>query len=126
MKRRPNRKKDNMKARFLLLTIGAAMATVTFSASASDALLSPRAAGNQIKQVSGLVNDSTFAGTTAIAVAPRVAGNQIAKVSGTNSEVTPAAACARNMSGSPKTLQACTEHPGAMPGCNAVTVAPLK
>jgi hypothetical protein len=38
-------------------------------------------------------------------------------------EVTPAMACVSNMSGNPKTIQACAEHPATMPGCNPVAIA---
>jgi hypothetical protein len=115
-----------MKTRNLLITIGAAaFAAITINAAASDALLSPRAAGNQIKHVSGTANDVNLVNTTGIAASPRATGNQIAAVAGTSSEVNPAAMCAKNMPGSPRAIQACVEHPGTMPGC-AMTVAPLK
>ena len=117
-----------MKTRILLATIGAAaLAAITFNANASDAFLSPRAAGNQVKHFAGTYNDPNLVDTTGIViVSPRAAGNQTTAVAGTNTEVTPAAACAKNMNGSPKTIQACAEHPGSMPGCNTVTIAPLK
>ena len=51
-----------MKTRNLLLTLGAAaFAAITINATASDALLSPRAAGNQIQHVSGTANDVNLA-----------------------------------------------------------------
>jgi hypothetical protein len=46
-----------MKIRNLLLLGAAAFAAITINASASDAYLSPRAAGNQIQHVSGTAND---------------------------------------------------------------------
>ena len=56
-----------MKTRNLLLTIGAvALTAITINATASDALLSPRAAGNQIKHVSGTNNDVNPVNTTGI------------------------------------------------------------
>ena len=117
-----------MKTRILLTTIAAAaLATITINASASDALLSPRDAGNQIKRFAGTYNDPNLVETThLVVISPRAQGNQAQTVAGTNTEVTPAMACAKTMTGSPKTIQACVEHPGTMPGCNTVAVAPLK
>ncbi len=127
MKRRPNRKKNKMKTRNLLITLGAAtFAVITINAAASDALLTPRAAGNQIKQVSGTNNDPNLVNTTGIVlVSPRAAGNQIATVAGQSNDVNPAAACTKNMNGSPKAVAECASHT-TMPGCNTVTVAALK
>jgi hypothetical protein len=105
----------------------AALAAITINVNASDALLSPRAAGNQIKHVSGIANDPNLVNTTGIVViSPRAQGNQATTVASVANDVNPAVACARNMNGSPKAIQACVEHPGTMPGCNPVTVAPLK
>ena len=128
MKSRLNQKKMNMKTRILLTTIAAAtLATITLNANASDVYLSPRAAGNQIKHVSGIANDPNLVNTTGIViVAPRAAGNQATAVAGIKTETTPAMACVKTMSGSPKTVQACAEHPGTMPGCNAVAVTAAK
>jgi hypothetical protein len=115
-----------MKTRNLLITLGAAaFAAITINATASDTLLSPRAAGNQIQHVSGTANDVNLVNTTGITVSPRTAGNQITKVAGTNGDVNPAIACAKNMNGSPKAVQACIES-GTMSGCKTVAVAPLK
>ncbi len=56
-----------MKTRNLLITLGAAtFAAITINAAASDALLSPRAAGNQIKQVSGTTTIANLVNTTGI------------------------------------------------------------
>jgi hypothetical protein len=116
-----------MKTRNLLITLGAAaFAAITINATASDALLSPRAAGNQIKQVSGTNNDPNLVNTTGIVlVSPRAAGNQIATVAGTADDVNPAMACARNMTASPKAVQACVES-GTMSGCKSMAVASAK
>src|SRR5579872_710898 len=114
-----------MKTRNLLLTIGAvALTAITVNATASDVLLSPRAAGNQIKHVSGTNNDVNLVKTTGITLSPRAAANQIAKVAGTNNDVNPALACAKNMTGSsPKAIQACAAHPPApMPCCAVATI----
>jgi hypothetical protein len=115
-----------MKTRNLLITLGAAaFAAITINATASDTLLSPRVAGNQIQHVSGTANDVNLVNTTGTTVSPRAAGNQIATVAGQSNEVNPALACAKNMNGSPKMIQACVEHT-TMPGCNAVAVAAVK
>ena len=117
-----------MKTRNLLLTIGAVgLTAITLNVSASDAYLSPRAAGNQIKHFAGTYNDPNLVDTTGIVVvSPRAAGNQTKTVASVANDVNPTMACARNMNGNPKAIQACVEHPGTMPGCNPVTVAPLK
>ena len=115
-----------MKTRSLILTIGAAALTaITINATARDALLSPRAAGNQIKHVSGTDNDVNLVNTTGITLSPRAAANQITKVAGTNNDVNPALVCAKTMTASPKAIQTCIDS-GTMSGCNTVTVAPLK
>jgi hypothetical protein len=118
-----------MKTRILLITLGvAALTAITFNANAQS--LSPRAAGNQIQHVSGTYNDPDLVAVDqGLAALPRAAGNQIATTAGTNGNVNPTTACAQNMAGSPKTIQACAEHPATMPGCNVTTVAtvaPLK
>ena len=117
-----------MKTRILLATIGAAALTaITINVSAGEAYLTPRAAGNQTKHVSGIANDPNLVDTTGIVViSPRALGKQATTVASVANDVNPAVACASNMNGSPKTIQACVEHPGTMPGCNPVTVAPLK
>ena len=109
----------------LLLTIGAVTLTaMTINATASDALVSPRASGNQIKQVSGLSNDPNLVTLDkyTLALPPRAAGNQIAHVAGTSTDVNPAIACAKNMNGTPKTVAECTSHT-TMPNCQPATVA---
>jgi hypothetical protein len=128
MKRHPNKKKMNMKNQILLATISAAALTaITLNVNAGEALLTPRDAGNQIKHFAGRYNDPNLVDTTGIVVvSPRAAGSQTKNIAGTNTEVTPAMACVKNMSGSPKTIQACAEHPGTMPGCNSMTIAALK
>jgi hypothetical protein len=115
-----------MKTRNLLITLGAAaFAAITINATASNALLSPRAAGNQIQQVSGTANDVNTVAANTATVSPRAAGNQIKTVAGTNNDVNPAIACAKNMNGSPRAIQACIES-GTMSGCKTVAVAALK
>jgi len=123
MKHRPNKKKANMKDQILLATLGAAaIAATTFNANASDVYLTPRAAGNQIQ-----VAPTATAAQRAFAaqpVAPRALGNQTKSVAGANTETTPATACVKMMTGSsPKAIQACSDHPATMPGCNVAMSA---
>jgi hypothetical protein len=101
----------------LLMTLGAATLTAfTFNAVASDALLSPRGGTVQIKHVAGVNNDVNLVNTTAITVVPRALGDQ-SRAAGVNNEINPVAGC-RNMTASPKLIQACAATPG-MPGCKA-------
>jgi hypothetical protein len=87
-----------MKIRILLTTIAAAaLAAITLNVNASDALLSPRAAGNQIKVVPGVTTaQPAFVTQTAT---PRALGNQTATVKGTETTVEKCSAI-----GSPKYL----------------------
>ena len=97
-----------MKTRNLLLILGAATLTaMTFNAAAADTLLTPRAAGNQIKTVAGNNNDKNLVNTTGISASPRAASNQTKTVAGTNTDVNPVTLCAKNMLGSPKNIQDC-------------------
>ena len=115
-----------MKTRNLLITLGAAaFAAITINATASDANLSPRAAGNQIQHVSGTANDANLATASTATISPRTAGNQIVTVAGQSNEVNPAVACGKNMNGSPKAVAECTSHT-TMPACNPVAVASAK
>jgi hypothetical protein len=112
-----------MKTRILLTTLGvAALAAITFNVNASDALLSPRAAGNQIKAAPVV---STLSAAPVISLAtPRALGNQTITVAGVANDVNPAIAC-RNMTSSPKAIQACAANStAAMPCCaKSVTAA---
>ncbi|MFZ0827233.1 MAG: hypothetical protein WAO02_07400 [Verrucomicrobiia bacterium] len=111
-----------MKIRILLTLIGVAtLASIAFNTNAGSTLLSPRALGNQIK-----VDPGVMAAQPAAVVqsgSPRAIGNQTRTVAGVANEATPAMACISNMSGNPKTIQACAEHPAIMPGCNPVAIA---
>ena len=112
-----------MKTRNLLITLGAAaFAAITINATASNALLSPRAAGSQIQQVSGTTVAANLVTPSTAAISPRVAGNQIATVAGTSSDVNSAVACAKSMKGTPKAVAECTSHT-TMPNCKPMTVA---
>jgi hypothetical protein len=111
-----------MKIQALLL--GAALAAMTSSAWAGEALLSPRAAGNQIRVA---VDTSAPAITVAYVarptawLSPRAAGNQIKVVSGAVADTNPAAVCRATMNGTPKAVTECSSHAN-MPGCQTLAV----
>jgi hypothetical protein len=70
-----------MKSKILIL--GAVVAAFTFTSFAADALLSPRATGNQVKVVATTANDITLVATPGTALlSPRAAGNQIVTATG--------------------------------------------
>jgi hypothetical protein len=105
-----------MKTRILLTIIGAAALTaITTNVSASDALVSPRAAGSQIKSTPVV---STVSATPVIGLAsPRALGSQTPTVASVANDVNPSIAC-RSMIASPKAIQACAVNPiAAMPCC---------
>jgi len=108
--------KLNMKTKILLL--GAAIAAFTFTSSAADALLSPRAAGNQINVVAG-ITAAQPAPASASLLTPRAGDNQIKSVAGVVNDSNPALPCRNNMSGTPKAVAECTSHT-TMPGCMTV------
>ena len=115
-----------MKLCNLLITIGAAVfAAIAINATASDALLSPRAAGNQIQQVSGTTTGANLVTANTATISPRAAGNQIATIAGQSNEVNAAVACAKNMNGTPKAVAECVSHT-TMPGCKPMAVASAK
>jgi hypothetical protein len=101
----------------LLITLSVA-AIATVNVMAADTYLSPRAKDNQIKVIAGTNTDPNFTAAAPRAVSPRFADNQIKTAAGTEIAVSPALLCAQRMSGSPKAVAACGEHPGAdMPCC---------
>ncbi|HEV2328146.1 MAG TPA: hypothetical protein VGY56_05075 [Verrucomicrobiae bacterium] len=112
-----------MKIRNNLITLGAvAAAALTLSFSASGALLSPRAAGNQIIRTAGTNNDPNlvaFGLTSAEYTAPRLAANKIVTTAGVRTAINPSTLCTRNMTASPKVVQACAASPSAAMACCA-------
>lgn len=74
-----------------VLLLGAVVTAFTFSSFAVEPLLSPRAAGNQIKHVTSAVDAPTvtitYVNTTSTLLSPRAQGNQIRHVAGTNNDV---------------------------------------
>jgi hypothetical protein len=104
-----------MKTQILL---GAAIAAFTLTSFANDALLSPRATGNQIKIVPGLTVAQPAPAIVSL-LAPRVADNQIKAVAGVANDSNPALACHNAMAGTPKAVAECNSHT-TMPGCMTV------
>jgi hypothetical protein len=98
------------------------MATVNVLA--ADALLSPRGSDHQSKIVSGMNADPNLAAPGLVSVSPRVGDNQIKTVSGKSTGESPSAACVRRMSGTPKMIGQCADHPGTPMSC--CSVAPMK
>ena len=107
-----------MKTRILLTTIvAAALAAITINAFANDALLTPRAVGNQVQIASGITGAQP-----AVAVqtaTPRELGNQTATVTGTE---TTSAKCpvmgspkARSLAGSAARTSCCGRTVAACP-----------
>ena len=114
--------KNKMKTRNLLIALGVAtLATVNLLA--ADTYLSPRAKDNQIKVISGTNTDPNFTAAAPRAVSPRFAENQLKTVVGTEAAVSPALLCVQRMSGTPKTVAACAEHPGVPMPCCTVAAA---
>ena len=113
-----------MKTKSILITLSSvALTAITTNAFAdSGALLSPRAAGNQIIHTAGTSGDSDLVmlrQTSSEYATPRLAGNVVVKVDGTDSAVNPSTLCSRYMTASPKAIQACAANPSApMPCCN--------
>jgi len=95
----------------------------TFTVLASDALLSPRAAENQIKIIPTTNTDPNLAAARTSSASPRVLDNQVKIVAGKSSAVSPSLDCVRYMSGTPKMISACADHPGAPMPCCSVAAA---
>ena len=87
--------------KILLLSAVALALTAVSQAKAGEALLSPRAQGNQMKQVAGTNTDVKPAQTSTALLSPRAQANQIAKVAGTNSDPNLVTAF-QSLPGSPK------------------------
>jgi hypothetical protein len=116
MKHRQQLKVNKMKNR-ILLTLGATIMTVAaINLNAGSVLLSPRAAGNQIKVVASATETTApavaIASASQAVLSPRAQGNQIKTVAGTE---TAAARCLLN--GNPKYL-AMAGNSARMSCCN--------
>lgn len=107
-----------MNTRNLLITVGVA-AVATVNLMAADVALSPRAADHQTKTIAGTNNDPNLAAGRSISISPRSLDRQVRTVAGTDTTVSPSLMCVRTMTGSPKDISACADHPGApMPCCS--------
>ena len=124
----PNQKKLNMKTAKILV-LGAIVTAFTFSSFAAEPLLSPRAAGNQIKTATSSMATATvttaYVDSGAALLSPRAAANLVKVVKGTTADANPAVACQKTMNGTPKAVTECTSHT-TMPACQPVTVAMVK
>jgi hypothetical protein len=109
------KEKLNMNAKMLLLgTIVITLAGTTF---ATDALLTPRAQGNQIKVVVSTPTSAVAVDyVRSTPVAPRYQADQIKVVKGIMSDRNPALECRQNMMGTPRAVTACSQSV-TMPGC---------
>lgn len=102
-----------------MFSLAIAIATLSGTTFATDALLSPRAQGNQIKVVTASAPGDRITVAyvdAAQAVSPRVQAAQIRVVKGVITDRNPALECLRNMQGSPKAVTACSQSV-TMPGC---------
>ena len=100
------------------ILLAAAVAAFTLTSYAAQPLLSPRAAGNQLKVASAAEAPAVaaYVNTTSAQLSPRAAANQIKSVQGIANDTTTAAFCRANMNGSPKAVTECSSH-ATMPAC---------
>ena len=110
-----------MNAKMLLL--GTVIATLAGTTIAGNALLSPRAEGNQIKVVAstpGPVITVAYV-TSAQTISPRVQAAQIKVVQDILTDRNPALECRNTMPGTPRAVTACSQSV-TMPGCAKLPV----
>lgn len=106
-----------MKTRILLTVGAAALAAIALNVSASNALLSPRAAGNQIKAAPvAVATHKSATESQSAAVSPCARGHQTMTAACAANDMSPATQCVRSMDGSPKAIQACAANAN-MPDC---------
>ncbi|HEX4264793.1 MAG TPA: hypothetical protein VH597_10680 [Verrucomicrobiae bacterium] len=111
-----------MKTRNLLITLSVA-ALATVNVMAADAVLSPRAAENQVKILPSTNTDPNLTASRLASTSPRALDNQVKIVAGKSDAVSPSLNCARRMSGTPKAISACANHSGvAMPCCSVAAM----
>ena len=104
-----------------VLLLGAVVAAFTVTTFAAEPVLTPRAADNQIKAVTGIAATPAAAVAAPVLLSPRAAGNQITVAKGGNDDLNPALGCPAKMAGSPKTVAECGTHT-TMPGCATVAM----
>lgn len=110
--------KSKMNTRNLLITLTVA-ALATANVMAVEPLLSPRASNQQSKIVSGVNEDPNLAAPGLASASPHLVDSQTKTVAGKNTGESPSVKCVRHMSGTPKMIGACAEHPCAqMPCCS--------
>ena len=107
-----------------ILVLGAAVAAFAFNSFAAQPLLSPRAAGNQIKTASRAESAApavtvAYVETAPTLLSPRAAGNQIKVLKGVSNEINPVTDCRNNMAGTPRAVTECTSH-ATMPACKTL------
>ena len=109
-----------MKTLIPLTFASLALVAFTLNVSANDALLSPRAAGNQIRTVAGTdTSPNTVTQSVNITVSPRSLDNQIHTAKGVSNDAN-ALVCSQRMLASPKAVGECASHPGATMSCCGV------
>jgi len=111
-----------MKTRSLFITIGVA-ALATVNVLAADVALSPRASDRQTHIISGTNNDPNLATANGAPISPRLLDRRAKTVAGEDKTVSPSLMCTRMMTGSPKQISACADHPGAPMACCAVAAS---
>jgi hypothetical protein len=114
MKRCLNYERKNMNTKMVLF--GAVVTAFTFSSFATEPLLSPRAAGNQINRVASPVDSSattdTYVDANTPLFSPRAAGNQIRILQDTSTDVNPVQDYERSITASPRAITEYISHPG--------------
>ena len=114
-----------MKTTILLLS--AIVATFSFTALAGTGAQSLKASPSlSLPAAASLTTIAYVEAASPALLTPRAQSSQSRTLKGTSSETSVAFACAKNMSGGPKAIQACAEHPATMPGCNPTTVTAMK
>lgn len=107
-----------MKTRNLIITLSVAALAAT-NLLANEVVVSPRAK-DAPKSVSGTNTDPNQTEYRGASIAPRTAELQTKTVAGKSDKVTPSMKCSQYMTGSPKQIGVCADHPGAaMPCCSA-------
>ncbi len=103
----------------LLGAVVTAFALTSFAGSNGAYLLKASAASNVKPTADTTVTTIAYVETTPALLSPRAAGNQIKVVKGVANDVNPALVCRNNMVGSPKAVAECSSHAN-MPGCVSV------
>ena len=108
-----------MKARNLL-TILSVAALTTVNVMAADVLLTPHASAAQTRIAATSTVDPNLAAPGLMSASPRILDSKVKTVAGKSDTVTPSMQCTRHMAGTPKSIGACADHPGAPMSCCSV------